>query len=99
MSSRLAASGRAALPIATPWGRARSLERVTIPQRTSDRRFATIVELLETERGEQVVRFAYTTDGTVRRGPVTLRVRDLERLRHALAGSPGLAALVEMGAA
>jgi hypothetical protein len=38
-----------------------------------------------------MVRFAYTTDGVSRRGPVTLKRRDLERLRAALAEHPGLA--------
>jgi hypothetical protein len=38
-----------------------------------------------------MVRFAYTTDGVSRRGPVTLKLRDLERLRAALAEHPGLA--------
>ena len=37
------------------------------------------------------MRFAYTTDGTTRRGPVTLKLRDLERLRTALVEHPGLA--------
>jgi len=36
------------------------------------------------------VRFAYTTGGSARRGPVTLRARDLERLRAGLAERPGL---------
>jgi hypothetical protein len=36
------------------------------------------------------VRFAYATDGVARRGPVTLRLRDLEKLRAALAKHPGL---------
>jgi hypothetical protein len=37
------------------------------------------------------VRFAYSTDGTTRRGPVTLRERDIVRLRKELAKKPGLA--------
>jgi hypothetical protein len=48
------------------------------------------VQLLETERGERLVRFAYATGGTARRGPVTFRARDLERLRAALDEHPGL---------
>jgi hypothetical protein len=76
---------------ATPWGAATLVERLTLPQRAGERRFASIVELLETERGERVVRFAYSTNGTARRGPVTLRARDLERLRAALAEHPQLA--------
>ena len=59
-------------------------------QRSGDKRFGSLVQLLETPRGERLVRFAYATDGTARRGPVTLRARDLERLRQELANHPGL---------
>jgi hypothetical protein len=76
---------------ATPWGAARTVEQVTLPQRAGEKRFATVVQLLETEQGERFVRFAYTSGGTARRGPVTLRARDLERLRAAFAEHPGLA--------
>ncbi|HSC90572.1 MAG TPA: hypothetical protein VLB86_02835 [Gaiellaceae bacterium] len=76
--------------VATPWGPASLVERLTIPQRAGERRFASVVELLETEKGERLVRVAYTTDGTARRGPVTLRPRDLETLRAALAEHPAL---------
>jgi hypothetical protein len=75
---------------ATPWGPAHTVEQVTLHQRAGEKRFASVVQLLETERGERVVRFAYTTGGIARRGPVTLRSRDLERLRAALAEHPGL---------
>jgi len=77
--------------IATPWGAAQGVEQLTLQQRAGDKRFATIVQLLETDKGERLVRFAYTTDGVSRRGPVTLKLRDLERLRAALAEQPGLA--------
>jgi hypothetical protein len=76
---------------ATPWGPAQTVEQVTLPQRAGEKRFASLVQLLETDKGERLVRFAYTTGGAVRRGPVTLRLRDLERLRAALAEHPGLA--------
>jgi hypothetical protein len=76
---------------ATPWGAAHLLEQLTLPQRSGEKRFASVVQLLETEKGERFVRFAYTTGGMARRGPVTLRLRDLERLRAALAEHPGLA--------
>jgi hypothetical protein len=75
---------------ATPWGAAHAVEQLTLQQRAGDKRFASLVQLLETEKGERLVRFAYTTDGSTRRGPVTLRARDLERLRAALAEHPGL---------
>ena len=85
------ATTRAPKSIATPWGAAHPVEQLTLQQRAGDKRFASIVQLLETDKGERLVRFAYTTDGTIRRGPVTLKLRDLERLRVALAEHPGLA--------
>lgn len=75
---------------ATPWGSATLLEELKLPQQVGDKRFASLVQLLETGKGERLVRFAYATDGVARRGPVTLRVKDLERLRAALAKHPGL---------
>jgi hypothetical protein len=83
--------------VATPWGKAFALERVTVPQRAGDKRFSSLVELLETERGERLVRLAYTTDGVVRRGPVTLRERDLARLASALAAAAELSELFPLG--
>lgn len=83
---------------ATAWGQAAVLEQVTLPQRARGKRFSSVVELLENDRGEKLVRFAYSTDGVVRRGPVTLRAADLERLREALASSPGLAEALRMEA-
>jgi hypothetical protein len=79
-----------AKPVSTPWGSATIVEEVTLTQRAGERRFASVVQLLETASGEPLVRFAYTTGGTARRGPVTLRERDLERLRAALDRHPGL---------
>ena len=76
---------------ATPWGVAHIVEQLTLPQRAGEKRFASVVQLLETDKGERLVRFAYTTGGVARRGPVTLRLRDLERLRSALAEHPELA--------
>ena len=76
----------------TAWGSAEIVEEVKVPQRSGEKRFATVVQLLELRSGEPLVRIAYTTDGVVRRGPVTLRARDLERLRAALAERPALAA-------
>src|SRR5947208_17046309 len=77
--------------IATPWGAAHSVEQLTLPQRAGEKRFASLIQLLETDKGERLVRFAYTTGGVARRGPVTLRLRDLERLRASLAEHPELA--------
>ena len=82
---------------ATPWGRAEIVEELSVPQRAGDRRFTCLVQLLATERGEQLVRFSYTTGGPARRGPVTLRARDVERLRVALADRPELARALPLG--
>ena len=76
--------------VTTPWGKARALEQVNVAQRAGERRFSTVVELLETEGGERLVRFAYTTDGTARRGPVTLRAKDVERMHKLLERMPEL---------
>jgi hypothetical protein len=76
---------------ATPWGQADLVEELTLTQRAGDKRFASVVQLLEVPGGEQLVRFAYATGGSARRGPVTLRRRDLERLRAGLAERPRLA--------
>ena len=82
---------------ATPWGAAQTIEQLTIPQRAGEKRFATVVQLLETDKGERLVRFAYTTGGAARRGPVTMRLRDLEGLRAALAQHPGLGEALGLG--
>jgi hypothetical protein len=66
------------------------VEQVAVQQQSGAKRFSSLVQLLSTAKGEQLVRFAYATDGTARRGPVTLRVKDVERLRAALAERPAL---------
>ena len=76
--------------ITTPWGKAATVEQVSVAQRAGERRFATVVELLETADGERLVRFAYTTGGSVRRGPVTLRAKDLDRMQKLLEQAPEL---------
>jgi hypothetical protein len=63
----------------TPWGAAKLIDELTLPQRAGEKRFA------------------YSTGGTARRGPVTLRLRDLERLRAALAEHPDLAEVLRLG--
>jgi hypothetical protein len=75
---------------ATPWGPAELLEELRLAQRAGEKRFSSLVQLLEAPGGERLVRFAYATTGTARRGPVTFRARDLERLRAGLAERPGL---------
>jgi hypothetical protein len=76
--------------IATPWGKATLVDEVRVQQRAGDKRFSSLVQLLEGKDGELFVRFAYATNGAVRRGPVTLRARDLEKLRAALRERPEL---------
>src|SRR5262249_15932189 len=63
--------------VATPWGSAEVVEEVKVAQRASEKRFATIVQLLAGADDEAYVRIAYSTDGVARRGPVTLKLRDL----------------------
>ena len=78
----------------TPWGPAAIVEEVKVQQRVAGKAFASVLQLLEAPDGTALVRIAYTTDGVARRGPVTLRPRDLEQLRSKLAeGSPLAAAL------
>ena len=81
---------------ATPWGAAELVEELAVKQQAGDRRFSTRVQLLETPSGERLVRFAYTTDGTARRGPVTFRARDIERFRQQLTQHPALAEALGM---
>ena len=82
--------------VATPWGAAVVTDEARVAQRSGERRFATVVQLLESSDGEPLVRFAYTTGGAVRRGPVTLRMRDLEKLRSALSDRPSLTAVLHL---
>jgi hypothetical protein len=82
---------------ATPWGPAELVEEVTVRQQAGERRFASVVQLLETARGERLVRFAYTTGGVARRGPVTLRARDIEKLHAGLVQHPALAEALDLG--
>ena len=76
---------------ATPWGPAELVEELALAQRAGEKRFSSVIQLLVAPDGERLVRFAYTTGGSARRGPVTLRGRDLERLREGLAKRPALA--------
>lgn len=80
------------MDVATPWGRARCVDEVKLDQRVDGKRFSSLVQLLERADGERLIRFAYATGGAARRGPVTLRARDLARLRVELAKHPELGA-------
>jgi hypothetical protein len=92
--SKTGKAAEATTRVSTPWGTAIVVERVSVPQRVGEKRFASFVELLENGKGERFVRFAYSADGVARRGPVTLRVRDVDRLSKELARTPELAALL-----
>jgi hypothetical protein len=81
----------------TPWGEAIVLDELRLEQRAGERKFASIVQLLEVGKRERLVRFAYATDGVARRGPVTLRAADLQRLGRALASHPELARVLGWG--
>lgn len=76
--------------VTTPWGKTRLVEQVSLPQQLGERRAASLVQLLEGDRGQRFVRFAYATDGTARRGPVTLRERDVKKLHALLERTPEL---------
>jgi hypothetical protein len=98
MAAKGAARGRkAATKAATPWGDATVVDEVTLQQRAGERRFTSLVQLLEDSRGERLVRFAYATEGSVRRGPVTLRLRDLVKLHDTLSSHPELAETLARG--
>ena len=96
MSTSKSKGGKAAAPrkVATPWGPAELVDEVVLSQRAGEQRFSSHVQLLAAANGERLVRFAYSTGGTARRGPVTLRARELEKLRAGLAGRPELGALL-----
>lgn len=86
-----AAYGGVMADVSTPWGRATAVAELTLPpRRDGGSGSVPVVQLLRTREGEELVRFAYTTDGVVRRGPVTVRVRDLARARKALDRVPEL---------
>jgi hypothetical protein len=79
---------------ATPWGQAELVDEIVLWQQVGDSSFSTHVQLLETKLGDRLIRFAYATEAqaSVRRGPVTLTLADLKRLRKELGRHPELAA-------
>jgi hypothetical protein len=70
------------------------IEEARVAQRAGDKRFSSVLQLLEDDRGKPLVRIAYATEGVARRGPVTLRPRDVERLRASLRPGSALAAVM-----
>ena len=81
---------------ATPWGPADLVEELILQQRAGTKRFSSRVQLLETAKGERLVRFSYAGAGGGVRGPVTLRQQDLGRLKEGLAQHPALAEVLGM---
>jgi hypothetical protein len=81
---------------ATPWGPADLVEELTVSQQAGTKRFSSKVQLLETAKGERLVRFSYAGAGGGTRGPVTLRERDIARLKAALAKYPKLAETLDL---
>jgi hypothetical protein len=79
---------------ATPWGPADLVEELTVPQQAGTKRFSSRVQLLETAKGDRLVRFSYAGSGGGARGPVTLRERDIGRMKAALAQHPALAEIL-----
>jgi hypothetical protein len=82
---------------ATPWGPADLVEELTVPKQAGTKRFSSKVQLLETAKGERLVRFSYAGANGGTRGPVTLRARDIGRLKAALARHPALAETLGIG--
>ena len=82
---------------ATAWGEAEVVDEVAVPQVAGDKEFAAVVQLLRADGVGELVRFAYTTDGKARRGPVTLRAEDVARLCEALGKHPELARALSLG--
>jgi hypothetical protein len=81
--------------VSTAFGSATVVEQINVKQTADGKAFTTLVELLETEDGETLVRVAYSTDGVARRGPVTVRMSDLRRVAKALEKTPKLKAVIE----
>ncbi len=75
----------------------RVVDEIRLAQHAGPKRFSTVVQLIETLDGSaRFVRFSYSTDGVGRRGPVTLRAKDVERLRAALALRPEFQAALDL---
>jgi hypothetical protein len=79
---------------ATPWGPATVVEEIRVAQRAGEKRFSSVFQLLEGTGGEPLLRIAYSTGGAARRGPVTLRLRDVERLRASVGEDSALGKLL-----
>ncbi len=76
---------------ATPWGPAELVDELSVPQQAGEKKFSSKLQLLETAKGERLLRLSYSGPGGGVRGPVTLRARDIGKLKTALAKHPELA--------
>ena len=76
---------------ATPWGPAELVDELSVPQQAGEKKFSSKLQLLETTKGERLLRLSYSGPGGGVRGPVTLRARDIGKLKTALAKHPELA--------
>ena len=74
------AHGRDMTATSTPWGPATLVERVTLPQRVGEKRFASLLELLEDRRGDRFVRVADDLS-EAQEGKRQAVFRDLRRIR------------------
>jgi hypothetical protein len=80
----------------TAFGKASLVEEIKIAQTANGKSFGAHVQLLESEVGT-LVRFAYSTNGAARRGPVAFRAKDIAKLRVAMAKTPRLRAALGFG--
>jgi hypothetical protein len=55
--------------ITTAWGKATLVDEVKLQQKAGDKRFASLVQLLEDEKGKRLVRFATRPTGLPGAGP------------------------------
>jgi len=83
--------------VSTPWGLSALVEEARVAQSVGEKKFALLVQLLESSSGETLIGIAYTSGGIARRGPVTLRAGDVKRLRASIEGRPALAAALGFG--
>ena len=80
----------------TPWGRATLVEEVAVDHEARDRGYTAVVQLLELEDGEQLVRFGARAQGAHRLNCLTLRASELERLEEALLEAERLATALRL---
>jgi hypothetical protein len=80
----------------TPWGRATLLEEVVVEHDALERRYDAVVQLLELNDGEQLVRFGSRAHGAHRLGCLTLRADDLHELEEGLLETERLASILRL---